>query len=79
MTNNPSEKLIQMFLMFKKAIDAERDAQSLYKRLISVCEDEKLSGIFKRFHDDEVRHEKAIINQYNQIRKLYPNIDITST
>jgi rubrerythrin len=77
MTNNPSGKLKAMFLMFKKAIEAERNAQSLYREIISVCEDKQLCGIFEEFHDDEVKHEKEITNQYKQMRKLYPDIDIT--
>ena len=76
MTSSPNERLKAMFLMFKKAIDAERDAQDLYKEIISVCEDKHLCGIFEGFYDDEVKHEKAIMNQYKKIRDLHPNINI---
>ena len=78
MSSKSSEKLKSMFLMFKKAIDAERDAQALYKEIISVCEDKYLCVLFEGFHNDEVKHEKAIMAQYNQMRKLYPDIDFSN-
>jgi len=78
MSTKPAEKLKSMFFMFKEAIDAERDAQALYKKIISLCDDKQLCRIFEGFHNDEVKHEKEIVTQYNQIRKLYPDIDFTN-
>lgn len=69
MEDNMSEKTKKLFLIFKKAIDEERGAQALYQQAIKLCQDEFLKEILEGFYQDELRHEKELMAQYNKIRK----------
>ena len=65
------EKTMQLFLIFREAVERERDAQNIYKRAAELCEDKALKKLLERFHKDEVRHEKALLLRYNHLRKKY--------
>ena len=65
------EKTRRLFLMFKDAVQRERDAQSLYKQAAALCEDEALKELLEGFRKDEVRHEKELLQRYNRLRKRY--------
>ena len=65
------EKTRQLFLIFKDAVQRERDAQSMYKHAAELCEDETLKGLLEGFYKDEVRHEKALLERYMRLRKKY--------
>jgi rubrerythrin len=65
------EKTRRLFLMFKDAMQRERDAQSLYKQAAALCEDEALKELLEGFRKDEVRHEKELLQRYNRLRKRY--------
>ena len=61
----------QLFLIFKDAVQRERDAQIIYKHAAELCQDKELKGLLMGFYRDEVRHEKALVQQYNRLCKRY--------
>ena len=65
------EKTRQLFLIFKDAVERERDAQNLYKQAAALCEDPALKELLEGFRKDEVRHEKALLQRYKRLRKRY--------
>jgi len=65
------EKTRELFLIFKDAVERERDAQSLYKHATELCEDPALKELLEGFRKDEVRHEKALLQRYSRLRKRY--------
>ncbi len=65
------ERTKQLFLIFKDAVQQEREAQITYKRAAQLCEDEELKGILLGFYSDEIRHEEELVEQYNRIRDRY--------
>ena len=65
------EKVKQLFLIFKDAVQREQEAQTTYQQAAELCQDEELKRLLEGFHKDEVRHEKALIRQYNHLRKTY--------
>ncbi len=65
------EKTRQLFLIFRDAVQREREAQITYKRAAELCEDKELKGLLMGFYRDEVRHEKALVQQYNRLCKRY--------
>ncbi len=71
MTSGLPEKIEKLFLMFKKAIEAERKAQEMYKDAKELCDDELLKKVFEGFYQDEVRHERALIARYNSLRQEF--------
>jgi rubrerythrin len=58
----------KLFEVFKTAIENERASQELYKSAMELCEDDLTRGILKGMYEDEVRHERALIERYNAIR-----------
>ncbi|MBZ5513761.1 MAG: ferritin-like domain-containing protein [Acidobacteriia bacterium] len=65
------EKTMRMFLIFKEALEAEREAQKTYQQAAALCEDAALKKVLEGFYRDEVRHEKALLQRYNRLRKKY--------
>jgi rubrerythrin len=66
-----SEKTKQLFLIFRDAVQREREAQASYKRAAQLCEDKRLKGILMGFYRDEARHERVLVQRYNRLRKEY--------
>lgn len=64
-----TEREERLFLLFKKAIESEREAQAMYREAIELCDDPSLISILEQFHEEEVRHEKEILARYNRLRK----------
>jgi len=66
------EKVKALFLIFKKAVDAERGAQQMYLTAMEQTDDPFLKKILNGFYEDEVRHENELTEQYKRLRKKYP-------
>ncbi len=67
------EKAKELFLTFKKAIEAEREAQTMYLEAIDQTDDSFLKNILNGFYQDEVRHENELMEQYKRLRNTYGN------
>ena len=65
----------RLFFAFKKAIEAERKAQAMYKEAVLICEDEECRKVLEGFLEEEVRHEKEIMIQYKKLKEKYPVLD----
>ena len=63
------EKLKLLYNIFKHAIEGEREAQRMYKKAIALCEDPKTIRILEGLYNDELEHEKSLIEQYNRLRE----------
>ena len=64
-----AEKLELLYNIFKKAIEAERKAQIMYKEAIALCEDPETIQTLEAFCNDEIMHEEKLVEQYNRLRK----------
>jgi len=71
MSTGMPEQQERLFLLFKKAIDAERKAQDMYKRAMELTDDEEFKEILEGFYEDEVRHERKLMNQYNMMTREF--------
>ncbi|MCK5852156.1 ferritin-like domain-containing protein [bacterium] len=65
------EKVKAMFLIFKKAVEAERGAQKMYLEALDQTDDPFLKKILTGFYKDEVRHENELMEQYKLLRDKY--------
>jgi rubrerythrin len=65
------EKIRQLFLIFKDAVQREREAQSIYQHAAELCQDEELKKLLESFRRDEARHEKMLVQRYNRLRNTY--------
>ena len=66
-----SEDEKKLFLIFKRAVHAERKAQEMYREAVGLCTDPMLKAVLTGFCEDEARHEKEVIARYHQFRKEY--------
>ena len=65
------EKTRQLFMIFRDAVQRERESQAMYKHAAELCQDEELKQLLEGFYRDEVRHEEALIQRYNDLRDTY--------
>ena len=70
------EQTEKLFLLFKSAIDSERKAQDMYKRAMELTDDEEFKGVLEGFYQDEVRHERKLMDQYNKMTREFSITDI---
>jgi rubrerythrin len=61
----------ELFKIFKMAIIAEQDAQEMYKKAESYCEDEDIKAILQGFIADEEHHENKLMESYEPLAKVY--------
>ena len=61
------ERQEQLFLLFKSAIDSERKAQDMYKMAMELTDDKEFKGVLESFYQDEVRHERKLMDQFNKM------------
>ena len=69
------EKTRQLFLIFRKAVQHERESQAMYKHAAELCQDVELKNLIESFYQDEVRHEEALIQRYNSLREIHGDRD----
>lgn len=58
----------ELFAIFKRAIEAEKQAQVMYKEAMELADEPLLKKALQGFHDDEVRHESEIMAKYRKFR-----------
>jgi len=75
MPEGMSEKQEKIFMLFKSAIDAERKAQNMYKKAMELTDDEEFREVLDGFYQDEVRHERKLMDQYNKITREFSITD----
>jgi rubrerythrin len=68
MTKPLSEKIERLLILFKQAIDGERNAQKLYSEMLSNCDDPELRTIIESFLVSEQAHEKTLLTKYKELR-----------
>ena len=61
-----TEKQTELFRLFKMAIESERSAQELYQEAIVLCDDSALKNIIAGFYNQEVQHEKFLLDKYKE-------------
>lgn len=62
------EKEFRLFMLFKEAVEAERRAIKLYQNLINACSDHEVKKILEGFLQDEIKHERHVIEKYNEYK-----------
>ncbi len=63
------EKVEQLFLLFKAAVEDERKAQAMYQEAIGLCDDAITKKALEGLYSDEVRHERELVERYNSLRR----------
>jgi rubrerythrin len=63
--------IVKLYTIFKQAVESERQAQAMYQEAMGVCQDEATKAAMQILYEDEVRHEKEIIERYNDLRRRF--------
>lgn len=71
MSDEMPENIRKLFLTFKQAIEAERAAQATYLKAKELTDDHVLAGILEAFYQDEVRHERILMDRYKILRQKF--------
>jgi rubrerythrin len=77
MANPLTGKQEKMLLLFRDAIEREREAQKLYVETLILCEDPSLRGIIEGFIREEKKHEEILIEKYSELRNTEEFKDAT--
>ena len=59
----------KMFLVFRNGIEAERQAQKVYREAIATAEGPEFRSVLEGFLADCERHESELVARYNALRK----------
>ena len=69
MSSGLSENVKKLLRIFRKAIGAEKAAQDVYMRAKDLTDDDILKEVLEGFYQDEVRHERELVDRYNKMRE----------
>jgi rubrerythrin len=61
----------RLFVLFKRAIDSEREAQRMYEEALECCSSPLLRELLEKLRDDEVQHEHDLLRYYHELRMRY--------
>ena len=64
-----SKREKRLFLIFKTAIEDERNAQKMYRQAQRFCDDPVLKKIIQGIEREEAAHEKELSRWYGRIMK----------
>lgn len=57
----------ELLVLFKGAIEREREAQKVYSEMLPLNDDPTISRVIETFIEQEKQHEEALLNIYNVI------------
>jgi hypothetical protein len=69
MSSPLTEKQERILILFKVAIERERDAQKLYSEMLMNCEDPELKEIIESLRVAEQTHEEILLDRYAAMRR----------
>jgi rubrerythrin len=64
-----TEKHERLLLLFKDAIERERDSQKLYAEMLLNCEDPELKQVIESLRFEEQTHEEVLVDRYAALRR----------
>jgi rubrerythrin len=67
----PTERVEELFRLFKRAVEEERKAQVMYQAAIALCDDRATRTALQGLYEDEVRHEREVVDRYNQLHEEF--------
>ena len=58
----------KLLVLFKAAVQSEKDAQEAYSRMLSLSDDPAIMRIIEGLLGEEKRHEEKLLKIYNELR-----------
>jgi rubrerythrin len=69
MSSPLTERQERILVLFKVAIESERDAQKLYAEMLLNCDDPELKEIIESLRVAEQQHEELLLERYAALRR----------
>ncbi len=66
-----TEREKQLFLIFRQAVESERDAQAMYRQAMTVCDHPEIHRLLERLHEEEVAHERDLMVHYTALKERF--------
>jgi rubrerythrin len=63
-----TERQERLLLLFRQAIDSEREAQRMYSDMLLNCDDPELRRVIESLLASEVAHEELLLRRYADMR-----------
>ena len=63
-----SERQEKLLVLFKAAIDSEKEAQESYRTMLSLADDPIIKRVIEGLLREEMQHEKKLLQIYNGLR-----------
>lgn len=65
-----SERQEKLLVLFKDAIDREREAQQTYTAASRLCDDPEMKALVESFAKEEAHHEEVLMRVYRELRTI---------
>jgi rubrerythrin len=65
-----TEKQEKLLVLFKGAIEREKEAQKYYSEMLPLNDDPAIKGIIETFVKQEKLHEETLLRIYNNLRTM---------
>jgi rubrerythrin len=72
-----NQRHVELVELFRTAIDAEHNAQEMYRVLAAACVDGGLRTIIVGFGREEARHERVLTDMYAKLRTKFADDDVS--
>lgn len=66
-----TERDKQLFLIFRRAVESEREAQAMYLEAMTVCDRPEIHGLLERLHEEEKAHERDLMAHYTALKEQF--------
>ena len=77
MAKELTEKQEKLLVLFKDAIEKEREAQEAYAEMLLIADEPTLKSLIESFIEQEKRHEEILTKKYAELRKTEEFKDVT--
>jgi rubrerythrin len=64
-----TEKQQKLLVLFKGAIESEKEAQEVYREMLSLNNDPAIQRVVEGLLSEEIQHEEKLLEMYNELRK----------
>ena len=67
----------KLLVLFKGAIESEKEAQAVYRNMLSLTNDPTIQRIVEELLSQEIQHEEKLLEMYNDLRRAEEFKDVT--
>jgi len=58
----------KLLVLFKGAIESEKEAQEVYRKMLSLSNDPSIQRVVEELLSEEIQHEEKLLAMYDEMR-----------